>query len=255
MSTFCHKCTHSKKMQTHSPRDTLAVDALLFGAFSLIHWWYAPLTTTLSNILRAEWLYWLRRLECVSINLFVFSRFHSVCFLNPLLKLKFVYFSPHVLIICSIYFSIHHIQCLCSDIIVPTQTEQSFSMFLCPWIDCSAVCVCCCWGAYVSGRLLCFWFMCARAWMCVCACMCVNDMALNTSPRGTSLLHTSMHHNASAIYEIDDRRLCRSGQNDAADIHRGTLTDNGKQREAGGHHGQTERKKNWEKCSRRWTDG
>lgn len=92
--------------------------------------------------------------------------------------------------------------------------------------------------------------------MCVCACMCVNDMALNTSPGGTSLPHTSMHHNASAIYKIDDQRLCRSGQNDAADIHRGTLTNNGKQREASGHCGQTERKKkNREKFSSRWTDG
>jgi len=62
--------------------------------------------------------------------------------------------------------------------------------------------------------------VCAR----VCACVCVI-------PGGTSLPQTSMHHNASAIYKIDDQRLCRSGQNDAADIHRGTLTDNGRQGE------------------------
>lgn len=41
-----------------------------------------------------------------------------------------------------------------------------------------------------------------------------------------------MHDNASATYKIDDQRLCRSGRNDAADIHRGTLTDNGRQAEA-----------------------
>lgn len=82
MCTFCRKRTHSKKIQTQSPRDTLTIDALLFSASSLIHWWYAPLTTTLSNIFTVEWLYGFRRVECVYINLFVSQRFHSVCCLT-----------------------------------------------------------------------------------------------------------------------------------------------------------------------------
>lgn len=68
-----------------------------------------------------------------------------------------------------------------------------------------------------------------------------------------------MHHNASAIYKIDDQRLCRSGQNDAGDEQRGTLTDNGRRGEAdqtGGRHGLNKTKKNSpEKCSRRRTSG
>lgn len=69
-----------------------------------------------------------------------------------------------------------------------------------------------------------------------------------------------MHHSASATYKIDDQRVCRSGQNDAADMHRGTLTDNGRQGETeqtGCHHGEKNSKQinsqEKEKRTDRWT--
>lgn len=68
----------------------------------------------------------------------------------------------------------------------------------------------------------------------LCVQACVSDKALFTSPGGggASLLQRPIHHNASAIYKIDDQRLCRSAHNDAADAHRGTSTHNRRQGEA-----------------------
>lgn len=96
---------------------------------------------------------------------------------------------------------------------------------------------------------VCVW-LCARMW--------VSDMAQFKSPGCTFLSLRSMHDNASATFKIDDQRLCRSGQNDAADIHRGTLTDNGRQGEAeqsGAIMVKQKQKNSQEKGSRRWTDG
>lgn len=80
-----------------------------------------------------------RRFRSVCVSRFAFP-FNS----NFLLNTKFVYFSLRVLIIRSIYFFIPYTQCLHCDIINSSQTVQSFTMFLCLWIGCSAVHVCFC---------------------------------------------------------------------------------------------------------------
>ena len=66
-----------------------------------------------------------------------------------------------------------------------------------------------------------------------------------------------MHHSASAIYKIDDQGLCRSGRNDAADMHRGTLTDNRRQGVDGqaGEEAVLDEKKTEKQSGRMETDG
>lgn len=125
-------------------------------------------------------------LEGFHISLFVFKGIHSGSCFNPLLKLRFVYFSHHLLIIRSIYFFIHYIQCLCRDIIAPAQTARSVLHVSLPLnrLQCCFVCAVA-RGAYVSEWLLRLWF--THVCECVCAYTCLSDTALLSAPGGTSL--------------------------------------------------------------------
>lgn len=146
------------------------VDALFLSTSSLINWWCLLLITTLSNIFTADWLYRFRRFQCVCIRQFIF---HSDS--KSLFHTRSVYFSLLLLIIRSIYFFIHPIQCLCWNVSIPTQPVQPFPMFLCLWIGCIAVCVCFCWGAYVSEHQLQLWFILyVCVWVCAHMCVCLT---------------------------------------------------------------------------------
>lgn len=59
----------------------------------------------------------------------------------------------------------------------------------------------------------------ALVWLYVC----VHEWHAVVHIPWRNLSAISIHHSASAIYKIDDQRVCGSGQNDAADMHRGDL--------------------------------